>query len=907
MSDKTQIPPYDAKSIEAKWQKRWAETKAFAAKDTPDPAKKYYVLEMFPYPSGDLHMGHVRNYAIGDLIARFKRLQGLEVLHPMGWDAFGLPAENAAIKEKIHPSVRTPQNIASVKKQMQMLGLAYDWDREIGTYLPEYYKWNQWFFLKFHEKGLIYRRESEVNWCPSCLTVLANEQVVEGKCWRCDSIVEKKKLPEWAFRITAYAEQLLAGVDELVAGGWPDRVTTMQRNWIGKSTGLECDFPVDGSGEKIRIFTTRADTIFGATYVVVAPEHPIVAKVTTPAQKSAVEAFAERMRKTDRIARTAEGTAKEGVDTGARAVNPFTKEKIPVYVANFVLADYGTGAVMSVPAHDQRDFEFAKKHGLPVRVVIGSPNAMPPHVDAMEEAFTEDGILIASGEFSGKDSETARTKIAEMAERGGFGTKSVKWHLRDWGFSRQRYWGTPIPVVYCEKKCDGKDGMQLVAEKDLPVKLPMDVQLTGEAGAPLARVPEFLKAVCPKCGGAARREAETMDTFVDSTWYFARFLDPKNDRVPFRREIADAWLPIDLYIGGPEHAVLHLMYFRFWTMVMKDLGLVKHGEPARRLLTQGMVVSSAWRCPNTASCPDAGYLPKAKVDFDEAKPRCRTCKTEVVVTLEKMSKNKKNGVSPEYMVDTYGADTARVFSLFAAPPEKDLDWKDDSVPGSFRFLRDVWNLTQESLPQVKDAPVFDPSALASANLPATTAAWRKTHATIKRVTEAVADQFHYNVGVSAMMELKNALQEIPAGEREAPQGRAALRWSIERLLQILNPYAPHLAAELWETLGNGDIQKAGWPKHDPAALVADTVLVVVQVNGKKRGDVTVPAGATQADVEAAAKAETNVKAHLEGKQIAKVIYPKKDLINFVVKGSGGPEAPQGEPAASAKREPGRKG
>ena len=547
------IPFYDHKTIEAKWQKVWADSKAFAAPDRPDPAKKYYVLEMFPYPSGNLHMGHVRNYAIGDLIARFQRTQGKQVLHPMGWDAFGMPAENAAIKDGVHPGIRTPQNIANVKRQFQALGMSYDWDREIGTYLPEYYKWNQWFFLKFLERGLIYRADKEVNWCPKDNTVLANEQVVEGKCWRCETVVVKKTLPEWSFRITAYAQRLLDGIDELVAGGWPDRVTTMQRNWIGKSTGLECEFKVVGTSEKITVFTTRGDTIHGATYVVLAPEHPLVAKITAPSQKKDVDAFVAKMKATDKIARTAEGGLKEGVFTGSNAVNPFTGEEIPVWIANFVLADYGTGAVMSVPAHDQRDFEFAKKYHLPIRVVIAPSSGEAAKAGAMTEAFGDDGVLVDSRGFSGVTSAVAREKIAAKAEQEAFGKAAVKWHLRDWGFSRQRYWGTPIPIINCPK-----DGAVPVPEKDLPVTLPPDVTLTGEAGAPLAKVESFLNVRCPKCGGPAKREAETMDTFVDSTWYFARFLDPKNAQVPFKRDFADVWLPVDLYIGGPEHAVLHL-------------------------------------------------------------------------------------------------------------------------------------------------------------------------------------------------------------------------------------------------------------------------------------------------------------------------------------------------------------
>ena len=830
---------YDHKSIEQKWQRRWADTRAFAAPDRPDPTRKYYVLEMFPYPSGNLHMGHVRNYAIGDLIARFYRTRGKQVLHPMGWDAFGMPAENAAIKDGIHPSVRTPQNIANVKRQFQMLGMSYDWDREIGTYQPEYYRWNQWFFLKFLERGLIYRAEREVNWCPKDETILANEQVVDGKCWRCESAVVKRLMPEWSFRITAYAQQLLDGIEELVAGGWPDRVTSAQRNWIGKSTGLECDFGLAGIDGKISVFTTRADTIHGATYVVLAPEHPLVARITTPARKSAVNSFVARMKGQDKIARTAEGAVKEGVDTGARAVNPFTGKEIPVWLANFVLADYGTGAVMSVPAHDQRDFEFARKYGLDIKVVIAPTDGPAASAGTMAAAFTEDGVTVDSAGFSGVTSERARQAIIGKAASEGFGKASTKWHLRDWGFARQRYWGTPIPIINCPK-----DGAVPVPEKDLPVLLPKDAPLTGEGGSPLAKVPAFMNVPCPKCGGPAKREAETMDTFVDSTWYFARFLDPTNSKEAFGRANADAWLPVDIYIGGPEHAVLHLLYFRFWTMVMKDMGLLAHGEPAKRLLTQGIVHKDG----------------------------------------AKMSKSLGNVVSPDDMVEKFGADTARVFSLFAAPPEKDLEWNEDAVSGSCRFLKRTWNFVH-GLTGLGAKAAVDAKALEAAS-PAMATAWRTAHAAIESVSADIGERFHYNTGVSTLMKLLNDLEAVPPADRVRREVGPALRFTVESLLQLLNPYAPHITEELWEKLGHTEsIVAAGWPVFDPAALVTSSIEITVQVMGKLRGHVTVPADATEETVIAAALADAKIKPWVDGKELVKRIYvARSKILNLVVKG-----------------------
>ncbi len=816
-----EIPPYVFQAVETRWQKVWEDTHAFRAPERPDPKNKYYVLEMFPYPSGNLHMGHVRNYAIGDLIARYQRLKGKQVLHPMGWDALGLPAENAAIKDGIHPRTRTASNVEAVKRQFKALGISYDWDREIGTWQPEYYRWNQWFFLKFLEKGLIYKRQSEVNWCPGCETVLANEQVVDGKCWRCDSIVEKKAMAEWSFRITNYAQALLDGIEELVAGHWPDRVTTMQRNWIGRSTGLECDFAVESAGgassEKIRIFTTRADTIHGATYVVLAPEHALVAKIVSPAQKEAVEAFAAKMKATDKMVRTAENAPKEGVDTGAKAINPFTGEKIPVFVANFVLADYGTGAVMSVPAHDQRDFEFAKKYELPIRVVIGAPNMLPPHVEHMETAFTEDGLLISSGDFTGQTSEQARAGIAARAEKDGFGVAAVKWHLRDWGFSRQRYWGTPIPIVYCPK-----DGTVPLREQDLPVLIPDEAPLGKDkvAGPPLSRLPAFVNTTCWKCGGPAKREVETMDTFVDSTWYFARFLDPKNATAPFRRDLADAWLPVDIYIGGPEHAVLHLLYFRFWTMVMKELGLVAHGEPVKRLLTQGIVYKDG----------------------------------------AKMSKSRGNVVNPDDYITKWGADTFRTYLMFLGPFQEGGDFRDAGISGPRRYLDKVWDLvTTAADPDCRDAEIRRDVMV-------------KWNQTIKKVTEAI-EGLHYNTAIAAQMELVGLLREQQCAEHGI----------VTDLVKMIAPFAPHFAEECWERLGHrSSVFDAPWPTWDEALTVDDMVTVAVQVNGRTRATVTLARGASEDDARTAAMADASVARHLADREIRKVIWVPGRMLSFVV-------------------------
>jgi leucyl-tRNA synthetase len=824
---------YEPQSIESRWQERWERAGIFRAGSRPGAPKKY-VLEMFPYPSGAMHMGHGRVYTIGDALARYLRMRGNDVLHPIGFDALGLPAENAAIKDGRHPAERTRENIVSFRAEMKSLGYGFDWDREVVTADPEYYRWNQWFFVKMFERGIVYRRQGKANWCTGCQTVIANEQVVDDHCERCESPVLEKVIPEWAFRITAFAQDLLDGLDTLKE--WPDRITTMQRNWIGKSEGAEVDFAVVGSPERIKVFTTRVDTIFGCTYVVLAPEHPLVAKVTAPAQKADVDAFVARMRKTDAAARTGEGAPKEGVFTGAQAVNPYTGEAVPVWIANFVLAEYGTGAVMSVPAHDQRDFEFARTYGLPVRVVIqpASGERLPPG-DALAAATTDDGVLDASGAFTGLPSAEARRAMSALAQEKGFGQPTVRWHLRDWGFSRQRYWGTPIPIIYCEEH-----GTVPVPEKDLPVVLPEEAIITGTGEPPLAKVAAFVNTTCPICGKPARREVETMDTFVDSSWYYARYLSPKDATRPFDPEAARRWLPVDVYVGGPEHAVMHLLYFRFWHRVMRQLGLVAEDEPARRLVTQGIV-----------NGPDG----------------------------RKMSKRWGNVVAPGPMVRKYGADTLRLFILFAAPPEKDIDWSDEQVDGLFRFIARVWRIFH-----AREASFTAPDAALAQASGDFLELRRKTHRTIQRVTDGFEKDLKFNTGIAALMELVNALYALdPATDAD----RAAVREALVAVATLLSPFAPHVAEELWhEVQGPAArdrlLAAEPWPAFDPALVVADTVTIAVQVNGKLRGEVQAAVAATEADVRALAEADDRVKVHLSGKSIRKVVFVPKRLMNFVV-------------------------
>ena len=816
---------YDPKSIEPRWQEHWAKKDLFRAGARPGAPKKY-VLAMLPYPSGEMHMGHARVYCITDVLARYARKRGFDVLHPFGWDAFGLPAENAAIKEGVHPAERTPRNIASFKSDVISLGISIDWSTEISTSDPEYYRWNQWFFLRMLERGLVYRRRAKVNFCPSCNTVLANEQVEDGRCWRCGSVVVEREIPEWAFRITAYADKLLEGLNRI---DWPERVVAMQRNWIGRSDGLEIDFAVKGARRKaFRVFTTRADTIYGATYIAAAPDHPLVADLAPEAKKAELQAFAEKVRRASKeVGEGAQAAEKEGLDTGIRAKNPFTGKEIPVWVANFVLSGYGTGAVMAVPAHDQRDYEFAQKYGLPIVPVVRPGDDSEPPKD---KAYTDYGVLFDSGEFSGMPSEQARLAIAAEAQRRGIGKPAVNYHLRDWGVSRQRYWGTPIPIVYCPK--DDPEGKGIpVPDSQLPVELPdIDVKevLTGKGEPPLAKVASWVNTECPICGGPARREAETMDTFVDSSWYWARYLDPHNSQEPFSRAKADRWLPVDVYVGGPEHAVLHLLYFRFWTKVMQDLGLVGIDEPAQKLVTQGIVKG-----------PDG----------------------------EKMSKNKGNVVSPREIIEEFGADTARLFILFAAPAEKDIDWSDEQVQGQHRFLGRVWRLVQASLPRIAGVKAGGaPDELR-----------RKTHKTILKVTQQL-ERLQFNTAISSLMELSNAAMDWTGDP-------ASLRESLEVLVQLLSPLAPHAAEELWRELGHEDELELGispWPVADPALVIDDAYQMAVQVNGKLRGEVQVSASADDAEIRDMAARDPKVAGWLQGKTVKKVVVVPKRLVNFVV-------------------------
>lgn len=844
---------YDAGGIEGKWQAHWEKEQTFKA--AQDGRDKYYLLEMFPYPSGRIHMGHVRNYSIGDVVARFKRLQGFNVLHPMGWDAFGMPAENAAIQHGTHPGKWTYENIDNMRAQLKKMGFSYDWDRELATCHPEYYRWEQLIFLKMFEKGLAYKKSSFVNWCPDCQTVLANEQVENGACWRCGMLVEQKELEQWFFKITDYAQELLDDTCRL--SGWPEPVLTMQRNWIGRSTGCEIAFPVADADLQIRVFTTRPDTLFGATFMSLAAEHPMVADLTTPDRRAEVEAFVARVRTQDKARRTSDDFVKEGVFTGSYAINPVNGLRLPVFLANFVLMDYGTGAVMAVPTHDQRDFEFARKYDIPMVLVI-QPENQTLDVAVMDEAWVGSGCLVNSGPFDGLDNETAKEKIAEYLEAQGFGRKTINYRLRDWGVSRQRYWGTPIPIIYCPH-C----GIVPVPEKDLPVVLPMDVEISGEGGSPLARHQAFLKTNCPTCGGDARRETDTFDTFVESSWYFARYTCPRFDQGPLDREAVDHWLPVDQYIGGIEHAVMHLLYARFFTKVMRDLGMLSQDEPFRNLLTQGMV------CMDTVSCPAHGWLfPEQAVDG-----KCSLCGASVKTgRTEKMSKSKKNVVDPDQLIARYGADTARLFSLFAAPPEKDLEWNEQGVEGCYRFLHRVWRAVYDNLERIAGADIPPEVDGAARDLR------RQVHRTIKKVTEDIDGRFHFNTAIASVMELVNAVY----GFEEKARHPGVMREALEATVRLLAPFVPHICEELWTCLGHaGGIESAGWPDWDETALVEDSKTIVVQVNGKVRGKVTVAADADEASLRQAALEESNVARFLEGKTVRKVVVVPSRLVNIV--------------------------
>ncbi len=826
---------YDFKDIEEKWQKAWEDQACFRTSETRD-GRKYYVLEMFPYPSGRIHMGHVRNYSIGDVVARYKRMQGFDVFHPMGWDAFGLPAENAAIKNNTHPAKWTYENIAYMRSQLKRLGYSYDWEREIATCHPKYYRFEQEFFLKFLEKGLAYRKKAPVNWCPSCHTVLANEQVEEGLCWRCDSEVQQKELSQWFLRITDYAEELLSALDTLTEG-WPERVLTMQRNWIGKSVGAEISFKVKDMDEDVTVFTTRPDTLFGATFMSLAPEHPLVERlIPGTGQEAEVRSFVERISKMDRIVRTAEDLEKEGVFTGRYCVNPVTGREMPIYVANFVLMGYGTGAVMAVPAHDQRDFEFAAKYDLPRQIVI-MPREGNLELSSMTEAYTEPGVMANSGKFDGMDSEAAKQAIIDHLATGGLGKPTVNYRLRDWNISRQRYWGAPIPVIYCDA-C----GIVPVPVQDLPVELPLDVKVNPDGRSPLPECESFVNVTCPKCGQAARRETDTMDTFVESSWYFARYLSARNEDAAFDPRDVEYWMPVDQYIGGIEHAILHLLYSRFFVKALRDEGYLNHDEPFKNLLTQGMVLLGG----------------------------------------SKMSKSKGNVVDPDEMIVKYGADTVRLFCLFAAPPEKDLEWNDKGIEGSSRFLSRLWRLVDE-LEDVL-SPVGPCAAVSGALTEAEAELRRKEHDTVRRVERDIENKFQFNTAIAAMMELVNTLYATKDEVKGSANGPRLLSSAISSLLVALSPIAPHICEELWARLGyTRTLALEPWPAHDPEALKTSEVTVVVQVNGKLRGQISVAAEASSEDIQAQALNDQNVVRHIEGKNIVKVIVIPGKLVNVVVR------------------------
>jgi leucyl-tRNA synthetase len=859
---------YQPKAIEEKWQRIWEENKTFRVSDGAASAK-YYVLEMFPYPSGRIHMGHVRNYSIGDVIARYKRMRGHNVLHPMGWDAFGLPAENAAIERGIHPEKWTKENILYMKTQLKRMGLSYDWARELATCEPDYYRWNQWIFLQFYKGGLAYRKSSSVNWCPSCETVLANEQVIEGACWRCDSAVVQKELEQWFFRITQYAEELLRDLDRL--GGWPDKVLTMQRNWIGKSIGAEILFPLLSSAGALRVFTTRQDTVYGATFLSLAVEHPLARKLCCgTAQESAVEDFIARTKNMSQTSRGEDEAEKEGVFTGAYCRNPFTGENIPIYLANFVLMEYGTGAVMAVPAHDQRDFEFARKYGLPIRVVIQPPDRKLT-AETLSEAYVDVGVMVDSGPFSGLSSEDGKERIADDLEEKGWGKKATRYRLRDWGVSRQRYWGTPIPIIYCAQ-C----GLVPVPENQLPVTLPRDVPFTGKGGSPLLESRFFSQTQCPNCGGMARRDTDTMDTFVDSSWYFLRYTSPNSMAGPFDSGKANYWMAVDQYVGGVEHAVLHLLYARFFTKALRDLGLIHVDEPFTQLLTQGMV------CKETYRCSEHNWLfPGDLAGSEKDGWKCPQCGRPVEKgRVEKMSKSKKNIVDPEDLVNAYGADTARLFTLFAAPPEKDLEWSDQGVEGAYRFLSRFWRFVQQHrdlLMGVALTPQLSNLAPEQRELR------RLIHKTIKRVSEDIEERFHFNTAIAAIMELFNALAATAQDPRRLEPVAPLIQEGVKTMIVLLSPFVPHVANELWEQLGHREtFDQVRWPSYSEEALEEEKLLIVVQVNGKVRGKITVPADTPRERIESEALAEPKVVGFLNGQKVRRTIYVPRRLVNIVV-------------------------
>jgi leucyl-tRNA synthetase len=824
---------YPFPEIEARWQKVWAERKQFKVTEQPG-RPKYYCLEMFPYPSGRIHMGHVRVYAIGDLLARYKWMRGFNVLHPMGWDAFGLPAENAAIDNGVHPAVWTYENIDNMRTQLKRMGISYDWDREVTTCDPAYYKWEQLIFIRMLERGLAYRRRSRVNWCPSCQTVLANEQVEAGRCWRCDSEVTIREIDGWFFKITEYAQELLDWCDRLP--GWPERVLTMQRNWIGRSEGAEFALPVAGRADlTIPIFTTRPDTSFGMTYAVLAPEHPLVDRLAIdPEERRRIDAFRAEVARESEIERLATDRPKRGLRLAARAINPFTAQEIPLFLADYVLMGYGTGAIMAVPGEDQRDWDFAKAHRLPIVATVKRPADWKD-----DQAYTGDGVKINSGFLDGLTIEEAKRKAIDWLVAKGLGQAKINFRLRDWGISRQRYWGAPIPVLYCER-----DGMVPEREENLPVVLPRDVQISGKGGSPLAEVAGFVNATCPRCGGKARRDTDTMDTFVESSWYFLRYCSPTHDRGMFEPGAAAYWMPVDQYIGGIEHAVLHLLYARFYTKVLRDLGMLKVDEPFQALLSQGMVIKDG----------------------------------------AKMSKSKGNVVDPDDLIRRYGADTARLFSLFAAPPEKDLDWNDRGVEGASRFLNRIWRFVHANLPELTTATPAPAGPLSDSGR----AFRRVIHATIQKVTHDIEHDFHFNTAISAVMELVNGLHDFERASLDGmarPERAALLREAVETTLLLLGPVSPHITEELWAALGHREsLFTRAWPAADPATLARDLVEIVLQVDGRVRGRLSAAVDAPEAAIREQALADSKVRPWLDGRQVAKVVVVPGRLVNIVTRG-----------------------
>jgi len=824
---------YAPHDIEAKWQKYWEENKTFKVEMDKDKPKSY-VLEMFPYPSGNLHMGHVRNYSIGDVIARFRTMKGFNVLHPMGWDSFGMPAENAAIKHNIPPKKWTLENIANMTRQLKALGLSYDWDREVTTCKEDYYKWTQWFFELFYKRGLAVKKESAVNWCDNCNTVLANEQVIDGKCWRCDHEVVKKDLSQWFFKITDYADELLKDLDLLP--GWPERVKTMQHNWIGRSEGLEFSFEIPALNDTVAVYTTRPDTAYGVTFMALAAEHPLIKKICENNPKAdEINAFCERVRNQSEIERTSSESEKEGVFTGVYCINPFTGRKVEIWVTNYVLYDYGTGAVMGVPTGDQRDWMFADKYGIE-KIVTICPVGKELKLEEMTCAYEEkEGMLVNSGEFTGMEMHKAMSAIMDKAEAEGFGKRRVNYRLRDWLISRQRYWGAPIPIIYCPH-C----GEVLVPEDQLPVRLPEDVSFTAGAKSPLATSEEFVHCKCPKCGADATRETDTMDTFLCSSWYYLRYTDAHNDKLPFDKELNNYWGPVDQYIGGIEHAILHLLYSRFFVKVLRDAGLVDYDEPFSNLLTQGMVIKDG----------------------------------------AKMSKSLGNVVSPEEILSKYGADTARLFILFATPPERELEWSDQGVEGSFRFLNRIWRIVQAfEAVLAQKVTEYDHSNLNEADKDLR----RVLHSSIKKVTNDIETRFNFNTAISTMMELVNALYAYKEAAKEPNAG--LIYEAISDLIKMMSPFVPHITEELWRGAidANSSVHEQSWPECDEEALKVDNVEIVLQVNGKVRGRLTVPAEATKEELEKIAMADTNVQAHIGDATVRKVICVPGRLVNIVAK------------------------